>query len=413
MTTDEFELRTSRSGELPQLVALITGAFLRDVEDDELEVHRLVEEPERTHVMTDEGEIVATGAILTRELTVPGATVPAAHVTGVAVRATHRRRGLLTTIMTGQLQAVRDRGTEPVAALWASEGAIYGRFGYGLASWQAHYDIATRETSLPAPATGDWEAGRLRQAVPRDVVERLAEVHDRVRRSRPGMSSRDVRWWRFLTADPRSWRRDTSAQRAVLYEVGDEIHGYALWRVKSGWELTGPNGEVSVTEVVADRVDAYTALWRFLLSIDLTRTVRFPFAAPDEPLPYLLTNPAALGTSITPGLWIRVVDVPAALAARRYAAPVDLVLEVTDALLPHNAGRWRLVGDGSAARCEPTDAAPDLRLDVRELGASYLGGTSLCTLAGAGLVVETTGGSVASASAAFGWERAPASIEVF
>jgi predicted acetyltransferase len=86
---------------------------------------------------------------------------------------------------------------------------------------------------------------------------------------------------------------------------------------------------------------------------------------------------------------------------------------VTDALLPHNAGRWRLVGDGSAARCEPTDAAPDLRLDVRELGASYLGGTSLCTLAGAGLVVETTGGSVASASAAFGWERAPASIEVF
>jgi predicted acetyltransferase len=241
--------------------------------------------------------------------------------------------------MTAQLQAVRDRGTERVAALWESEGAIYGRFGYGLAAWQAHYDIATRETSLPAPAMAEREAGRLRQAVPRDVIERLAEVHDRVRGSRPGMSSRDDRWWRFLTADPRSWRRDTSAQRAVLYEVGDEIHGYARWRVKSGWELTGPNGEVSVTEVVADRVDAYTAVWQFLLSIDLTRTVRFPFAAPDEPLPYLLTNPAALGTSITPGLWIRVVDVPAALAARRYTAPVDLVLEVTDVPLPENAGR--------------------------------------------------------------------------
>lgn len=409
MTNDELELRISTADELPQLITLIIGAFLRDVEDDELDVHRLVAEPDRTHVVTEAGSVVASGAALTREMTVPGATVPTAHVTNVAVASTHRRRGLLTRIMIAQLTAMRDRGTEPIAALWASESAIYGRFGYGLASWQVQYDIATRETSLPAGAP----PGRLRQAVPRDVVDRMAQVHDSMRAGQPGMSSRDSRWWQFLTADPKSWRRDASAERAVLYEVGDDVEGYARWRVKSGWERTGPSGEVAVTEVVATSVDAYTALWRFLLSIDLTRTVRYGFAALDEPLPYLLTNPAALGMSVTPGLWIRVVNVPRALSARRYAVPVDVVLEVADGLLPENAGRWHLVGDGSSARCEATDAQADLRLDVRDLGAAYLGGTSLRALAAAGLVAEKRPGSIGPASLAFGWERPPRSIELF
>jgi predicted acetyltransferase len=410
VTTEELELRTAQPDDLSRLVGLITGAFLRDTEDDELDVHRLVFEPDRAHVVSDGGEFVATGAVLTRDMTVPGATIPVAHVTAVAVRATHRRQGLLTRIMRTQLQAIKDGGSEPVAALWASEGAIYGRFGYGLASWQVHYDIATRETALP-PAT--VEAGRLRQAVPRDVIDRLAKVYDDVRVIRPGMSSRDDRWWRFLTADPESWRRDTSTQRAVLYEEGDELHGYALWRVKPDWGLTVPSGEVSVTEVVASSVDAYAALWRFLLSIDLTRSVKYNFAGLDEPLPHLLTNPKAVGTSVMPGLWIRVVDLPAALKARRYAVPIDVVLEVSDALLPDNAGRWHLIGDGATAQCERTDATPDLQLDVRQVGAVFLGGTSMLSLAEAGLVVELRQGSLAVASAAFGWKRAPLSVEIF
>jgi len=126
-----------------------------------------------------------------------------------------------------------------------------------------------------------------------------------------------------------------------------------------------------------------------------------------------LTNPGALGTSVTPGLWIRVVDVPGALAARRYAAPVDLVLEVSDAVLPGNSGRWHLTGDRSSARCEAVASGPDLVLDVRHLGAAYLGGATLQSLAAAGLVTELSPGSLAAASAAFGWERPPLSIETF
>ncbi|MGH8823325.1 MAG: GNAT family N-acetyltransferase [Jiangellaceae bacterium] len=407
--TRDLSMRTATDADLPALVEFITGAFLRDPEDDELDVQRLVSEPDRTHMITDGATVVGTGMILTRDLTVPGAVIPAAHVTGVAVASTHRRQGLLTRIMTAQLEAVRDRGTEPVAVLWASEGAIYGRFGYGAASWQMEYTITTRETTLTAPAP----LGRLRQAVPKDVIGDLSAVFDRVQADRPGRSSRDERWWKYHTADPKSWRRGRSAQRAVLYDSGDEIDGYAIWRVKSGWSDVGPDGEVAVIEVVAATAEAYRALWRFLLTIDLTRTVKYYFAAPDEPLTQLVTNPYGLDASTGPGLWVRIVDVPGALASRRYAVPVDVVLEVTDAMLPGNAGRWRLVGDKEAARCEATDDEADLTLDVGHLGAAYLGGPTLLSLGAAGLVRENRPGPLLAASTAFGWSPAPLSIEVF
>jgi predicted acetyltransferase len=402
-------MRTATDADLPELVGFLSGAFLRDLEEDELDVQRLVAEPDRIHVITDSGTIVGSGMILTRDLTVPGAVVPAAHVTGVAVASTHRRQGLLTRIMATQIEAVRDRGTEPIAVLWASEGAIYARFGYGAATWQMEYTITTRETALTVPAA----AGRLRQAVPRDVIGDLSAVFDRVQADRPGRSSRDERWWKYHTADPKSWRRGRSAQRAVLYDSGEEIDGYAIWRVKSGWSDTGPDGEVAVIEVVAATADAYRALWRFLLSIDLTRTVKYHFAASDEPLAQLVTNPYGLDASTGPGLWVRIVDVPGALASRRYSVPADVVLEVSDAMLPDNARRWRLVGDMSAARCEATDDEPDLTLDIGHLGAAYLGGVSLLSLGAAGLVTEHRAGTLAAASTAFTWSPAPLSIEVF
>jgi predicted acetyltransferase len=407
--TGELPIRTATAEDFAELAALISGAFLQDVEDETLDLHRLVTEPDRGHVITDGGRIVGTGAVLTRDLTVPGGVLPAAHVTAVAVASTHRRRGLLTRIMTTQLEAVRDRGTEPIAVLWASEGPIYGRFGYGLACWQVHYEIPTRETTLSAQQS----TGRLRQAVPRDVIDELAQVYERALPERPGRSGRDERWWKFHTADPKPWRHGLSAQRAALYEAGDSVDGYAIWRVKAGWSPTGPDGRVEVVEVVAVTTDAYAALWRFLLSIDLTRTVKFSFAAIDDPLPHLVSNPNALETHVAPGLWVRVVDLPSALTSRRYAAPVDVVLDVSDSLLPDNAGRWRLVADATSARCDRTDAEPDLTLDVRSLGAAYLGGVTLHSLATAGIVLEHTPGSLAAASAAFGWHAAPASWEIF
>lgn len=407
--TDHLEPRISTPDEFREVAALFGDVFLRDVDEEALAALELIHEPERTHVIEDDGRLVATGAVVTREMTVPGAVVPVAHVTAVGVTPTHRRRGLLTRIMNAQLADVSRRGTEPLAALWASEGAIYGRFGYGVAAWHSWFRIPTKETALP----GRTEHGRLRQVSPRDALDRLGEVYDRVRVDRPGLSGRPGKWWEHLTADPKAHRHGRSALRAVLYEVDGDAEGYAIWRVKDDWSEIGPDGVVDVREVVAATPDAYAAIWRFLLSIDLIRTVKYLGAAVDEPLPHLLTNPQGVQASLSPSVWVRIVDVPSALSLRRYATPVDVVLEVSDILLPDNAGRWRLVGDRSSAKCERTDADPDLSLGISELGAVYLGGTSLVALAGANRVTEHRRGALLDASTAFGWYRAPTTFEVF
>lgn len=410
MVTNDLELRIATDDDFTGLAKLTSGAFLHDLDDDEIDVHRMIYEPGRTYLVCDGPAFVGTGAVLTRDLSVPGAVLPAAHVTGVAVASTHRRRGVLSSIMGKLLSDVREGGVEPLAVLWASESAIYGRFGYGLASWRTLYDITVRETSVPGTLP---PGAQLRGAVPSEVTAELSAVFDRVRSVRPGISSRPGRWWEHLTADAKSWRNGMSAERAVIYEDGEGPRGYALYRVKSGWGHAGPDGDVRVSEVVAETPEATAALWRFLLSIDLVRTVKYNYGAVDDPLPYIVTGPDGLGASTGAALWVRVVDVPAALAARRYAVPVDAVIEVSDAAFPDNAGRWHLTGDATTAKCHSTDAEPDLSLDVRELGSVYLGGATLTSLAAGGLVTERAPGALAAVSPAFGWYRAPASVEVF
>ena len=180
-----------------------------------------------------------------------------------------------------------------------------------------------------------------------------------------------------------------------MHEGEQGVDGYALWRAQARWGDTGPNGEVRVLEVVTTTPEAYASLWRFLLTVDLTRTVSAWCCAVDEPIQFMVNEPRRLKAGLADGLWLRVMDVPEALAARRYAAHVDVVIEVTDDLIPVNAGRWRLVGGPDGARCESTVDEPDLACDVRALGAAYLGGTPLDALATAGLVREHRPGALA------------------
>lgn len=399
-------MRTTTPEDYDGVARLIFGAFASDFDETEAEVHRSVVEPERVHAIFDAATPVATAGAFTRDLTVPGGVLPAGHVTAVAVAGTYRRRGLLSRLMRAQLAEIRERG-EPLAALWASEGAIYGRFGYGPATWWARYEIATRQLAL----LGGPEPGRLR-AVSTGAAE-LPEIYERVRLTRPGMSSRPGKWWDHRTADVPAFRRGMSTQRAVVYDGPSGPEGYAIWRVKSQWGATGPDGVVKIEELVTATDDAYAALWRFLLDVDLTRNVEYGFAAPTDPLPHLVSDADRVGQRIGPGLWVRVTDVPAALAGRRYAAPVDVVLAVRDELLPANDRHWRLTGDASGAECAPTHAPADLTVDVRALGAAYLGGTPLATMAAAGAVAEHTRGALAAASTAFGWYVAPTAIEIF
>ncbi len=411
MSDDEFPLRAAMADDWDAVERLLFGLFHHSFDEEISAVDRSVYEPERALVVTDGDQVVAHAEVLSRDLTVPGNVVPAAHVSGVGVAPEHRRRGLLTRMMHRQLRDIHDAGNEPVAVLWASEPQIYPRFGYGLAAQRLVMEIKSRQVGIPTAKLAP--AGRLRGAEPSALLAELTKVYEQLRPDRPGWSSRDERWWRLRVADPSEIRQGATELRATLHETPSGADGYALWRTKSGRVDGSPCGEVQVAEVVAANPAGYLALWRFLLGIDLTRAVLFEHAAPDEPLLHLVGDPRALVPRLADALWLRIVDVAAALATRRYSTAVDVVLDVTDPVLSENTGCWRLVGDAMSATCARSGEPGDISCSIADLGAVYLGGASWETLAAAGRVREHRPGALAAAAAAFRWHQAPTSIEVF
>jgi predicted acetyltransferase len=411
MDSADLPIRTGTADDFGAISDLLGLAFHHTIDRATRDVEGAVFEPERSLVVADAGAVVGHAAAYSRELTVPGGPVPAAYVTLVVVAPTHRRQGLLNRMMRRQLTDIASAGREPVAVLWASEGKIYQRYGYGLASQRLELEVATREIRPPQTPLAD--GAKLRLVEPADAVAEFAKVYEQLRIDRPGYASRDDRWWQCRVFDPESERDGGTALHGVVHDTPHGPTGYALWRTKGEWDAKGPKAQVQIREVVAADPGAYAALWRLLLTIDLARSATFAFAALDEPLVYLVDEPRQLGPRTLDGLWVRLIDVPRALAARRYPADVDIVLDVTDAHIPGNTGRWRLTGGPACATCSATADPADLACTVLELGSAYLGGPSLGALAAAGRVRELTPGALARASAAFGWHRMPVAIEVF
>ncbi len=398
--------------ELPGLSRFVDSVFLQDPHDDDAEISAAVYEPERSIVAFDGAEPVASALAYTREMTVPGGPMPIAGVSWVAVAPTHRRRGLLTRMMGHQLSELHDHEREPVAVLWASEGGIYGRFGYGLAARNTKMAVDRPAARLrPDVDRGD---GRVR-LLPRDeALPLLTAVYDRVRVGQVGHLDRRGRWWDHRLYDPERWRKGASTLRYAVHEdIGGRPDAYAIYNTKPTWRDSGPCGEVAVREVQASTATGYAAVWGFLIELDLIAVVTSDRAAADEPLNYLVTDPGSVRQALYDALWVRLVDVDRALAARRYAVPIDVVLDVSDDFCPWNAGRYRLTGDADAASCTRTKDAADLALTTTALGAIYLGGTTLATLAAAGLVTEHRPGTVAGTSTAFAALRQPWCPEVF
>ncbi len=348
------------------------------------------------------------------QLSVPGQEMlPAAGVTYVAVMPTHRRRGVLSSMMRRQLADVRDRG-EPLAILWASEAVIYGRYGYGRASWHLGFTLRRGEGGLAGTAASARDGLGLRIVEPETALPELAKVYDAVLSARPGLFGRNDAWWRSAIYDPAEHRAGAGPLRCLLAGDASGPRGYALYACVDTWADFLPDNVLTVRELMAADSAASAALCADLLSRDLTTEFRLPRRPVDDPLLCQLADPRRARPQLNDNVWVRIVDLPRALAGRRYSCPVDVTLEVRDEILPSNAGRWRLTTTGEAgtrpglaAACVPAASPADLRLDVTELGAAYLGGTRLGALADAGLVAELRPGAVRPLSAAMSWDPAP------
>lgn len=363
-------------------------------------------EVERMHAAFDGGGIVGGAGAFTFELSVPGgSSVPAAGITVVGVLPTHRRRGVLSAMMKAQLEHCRERG-DAVAYLWASEATIYGRYGYGLASRIGEIHLARDRASFALPFE---PRGTVRIVDLDEAARTFAPLYEQVRAQRPGMFKRSKDWWetRRLFDDPA--RRHGGPKNLALLELDGLPAGYAIYKVKQDWQSGFSTGKVTITEAVAPTPEASRELWRWLLDFDWTSEFEANLLPVDHELFLLLAEPRRMQFTVNDGVWVRPIDVGAALSARSYSGDGEVVLEVTDALLPENAGRWRVTAGGA----ERTDAAADLRLDVTGVGSVYLGGFGFTDLVRASRAEELKPGAAERGDAMFRTGLAPWCAEIF
>lgn len=398
----------------PDMVDAFVAAFLASfgnsptAADDERLVKVL--EADRLHAAFDGDDVVGTACAFSFDLSVPGGSVPAAGVSLVGVLPSHRRRGLLTRMMKLQLHDARRRG-DAVAILYASEGPIYPRYGYGVASFHGALDLDRHGMSVRGEPTppGGWRV----EHSPIALVDALSAVYDDVRAQTAGMFARSRTWWQHHRLyDERAHDR-YGRMLAAVYAPGARAEAYALYRFHHDWSDATPRGRVEVVEALASSPAATRALWRYLLGIDLSVRVQAPMQPVDHPLLLLLGDPRRARLRVVDNLWLRVLDVEAALARRGYARSGSLTFELRDDLCPWNAGTWRLDASPGGGRVARAVGGAELRLAVQELGAAYLGGTSFAQHLRAGLVEELEPGAAARADDLFRTERAPYCPEIF
>ena len=391
-----IEIRPNTWEEFPNLKVTNARGQNNFYSDADVEVFRLIFQPERSLSAFDDGEIVGCTTSYSLDMTVPGGTMSIGAVAQVSVQATHRRQGLNTRLMRRQLTDIHELG-EPIAVLQASESIIYGRYGYGMSSFENTLDIERVHSAYARPYE---RQGRLRYIDQEEARQVFPEVYERATLRRNGMVKRNDAWWDFrfafpgLTAqggDPNSW--------FVMYEVDGRVDGYVQYRID--------HPIMDVMELMAATDDAYAALWRFCLDMDLVDTIRAPRRAADEPLLWMLADPRRLHQSSIDASWLRLVDVPAALSGRTYSGEGSLVFGVSDPFCEWNEGRLRLEGGLEGAECRSTDQEPDLTVSASDLAAAYLGPVSFQTMFRAGRIEEHTPGALARADAMFATAQQP------
>jgi len=361
---------------------------------------------DRMHAAFDDGTIIGGAGVYPFEMTVPGGPMTCAGVTIVGVKPTHRRRGILRKMMTAQLEDIRERG-EPIASLWASEDTIYGRYGYGPASRTGHV-LLPRGTADLRPDLPPRE-GQVRFVEHEEALRAFPRIYERIRPRRAGFVLRTKPWWESRILDDNEWRRGGAGPlNRVLLEIDGRPAGYAIYRIfqhQTEWKRT-----LRVMEAIGLDARAAREIWRFLLGIDWMDDIQIRLLPLDHELWHLLARPRTLGMKVFDGLWMRPIDVGAALSGRSYVTDGRVTLEiVSDPLFEDNVGTWT-IADGRARR---SSRRPDVRLDVQALGSVFLGGFSFAELARAERVEEAARGGIARADALFRTDAEPWCPEIF
>lgn len=359
MLASSLNLRTATDADWQAMSLLGATSFGGFVHPDSMTAWRSAMPADSTLVACDGRDIVGMAHYLDLQLTVPGgAVLPAAGVTWVAVSPTHRRRGVLRAMYTELHERIADK-RYPIAALTASEGGIYSRFGYGPATIERELTIDRRVAEFHADVP---DPGGVRSVRPAEERDEICMLYDRWRRETPGGLFRSQTLWDDVFADHEKNRSGGSEWFAFLHP-----DGYALYRTHGDGQSVA-----RVDDVTAGTPEAHVALWRALLGLDLREKVIYK-TYPDDPLPYLLTDARAAATSaVEDDLWLRIMDIPAALEARRYQGELSAVLEVVDGFRS-DGGRFALQIRDGQAQCTPTDAPADIRMNLDVLGSLYLG----------------------------------------
>ncbi len=406
----DIQLRTCREDEIAPFIRACEAAFGMDVKEDSLERMVRYMEPDRSLAAWDNGTIVGTAGAYSITMPIPGGEIPVAGVTMVGVLPSHRRQGLLTRMMTSQLEDIHARG-ESVAALWASEASIYQRFGYGPASLSLKIELGRdRARWLHEPTTP--LVARLLTL--EEAIKEFPSIYDEARSDVPGMISRSETWWvNHRLADPKEDRDGGGPMFRVLIEHEGRPAAYALYRITHKWEETVAGGVLEVIEAVSTSPGSNKDLWRFIFGVDLIAKIRSWFQPVDSPLLLQLQEVNRLSAGLHDGLWLRIVDIGSALAARSYDGDGTLVVSVADPMCPWNEGVWAIEAAEGRAEVSRTDHEPMLALRIEDLGSVYLGAFTFNELHRAGRVEQLSTGSLDLADRLFRTSRKPWCPEIF
>ncbi len=401
------EIRPIEAGEYETMRQTMGLVFGFDPPDGDERFRRLVP-LDRTRCGFDDGTMVSTSGAFNLEMTVPGNVLRCGGTTMVAVAPTHRRQGLLRAMMRSHLDDVMEHG-EPIAGLWASDSAIYGRFGYGCASVCYELNVDRGHVGLHrlAPSIGSI------RMVDREEALRLAPVvYERLRETTPGFFARSPDWWESRSfRDTESARSGATSLRFAVIEGTDGVDGYIAFRTKSDWDEGHGNGKVIVRDLFGTTPESWAALWSFALSQDLIAVIEADLRPTDDPIFDLIAGSRRVKAVRSDALWIRIMDVPAALSGRSYSAPVDVTMAVSDPM-GDVTGTYRLTANDDDVECSITGSEPDVHLDLEDLSAAYMGMPRFRELSRAGRVSGDPA-SLKALDAAFTWDPHPWCPEIF